>query len=90
MSETVTLELPDTIAGRVRAIAAQTHRPLEQVLIEWLARAAADVPVEDLPDIEVLALRDMQMSDAEQAELSIVVVRSATAVRAVPDSGIGR
>ena len=48
MSETVTLELPDSIAGR--AIAAQTHRPLEEILIEWLARAAADVPVEALPD----------------------------------------
>src|SRR5690242_9507450 len=75
MSEIVTLEVPDNLAARARAVAAQTHRPLEEVLIEWLARVAADVPVEELPDTEVLALRDMQMSDAEQAELSELLAR---------------
>ena len=75
MSETVTLEVPDQLAERARAVAAQTHRPLEEVLLEWLARVAADVPVEDLPDAEVLALRDLQMDAAEQAELSALLAR---------------
>jgi hypothetical protein len=35
MSETVTLELPDTLAKSVRAVAEQTHRRVEDVLIEW-------------------------------------------------------
>jgi hypothetical protein len=70
MSETVTLEVPDQLVERARAIAAQTHRPLEEVLLEWLARVAADVPVEELPDAEVLALRDLQLAEDEQAELS--------------------
>ena len=45
------------------------------MLLEWLARAAADVPVEDLPDAEVLALRDLQLDAADQAELSTLLAR---------------
>jgi hypothetical protein len=70
MSEIVTLEVPDELAERARAVAAQTHRPLEEVLLAWLARVAADVPVEELPDAEVLALRDLQLSTDEQTALS--------------------
>jgi hypothetical protein len=73
MSEIVTLEVPDNLAALARAVAAQTHRPLEDVLIAWLAKVADDVPVEDLPDTDVLALRDMQMSDEEQVELSTLL-----------------
>jgi predicted transcriptional regulator len=75
MSETVTLELPDTLAKSVRAVAEQTHRRVEDVLIEWLDRAAAELPIELLPDDEVLALRDMQMDDAQQAALSELLGR---------------
>jgi hypothetical protein len=73
MSETVTLEVPDQLVERARAIAAQTHRPLEEVLLAWLSRVAADVPVEELPDAEVLALRDLQLSENDQAELSALL-----------------
>jgi hypothetical protein len=70
MTATVTLALPDTVADRARAIAARTDRRIEDVLIEWLGLAAADVPVESLPDDQVLALRDSQMSDEQQEEMS--------------------
>jgi hypothetical protein len=75
MSETVTLEIPDVLAQNARDIAAQTHRRVEDVLVEWLARAATDLPVEQLPDDQVLALRDMDMDDAQQAELSELLAR---------------
>ena len=70
MSETVTLHLPDTVAQSAHAIAVQTSRPVEAVLLEWLDRAAANIPLEALPDNQILALRDLQMSDVDQAELS--------------------
>lgn len=73
MSEIVTLEVPDNLAARARAVAAQTHRPLEDVLIAWLAKVAHDIPIADLSDIEVLPLRDRQMSDVEQGELSTLL-----------------
>lgn len=75
MSETITLEVPDGLARNARAVARQTHRRLEEVLLEWLARAASDLPVEQLSDDQVLALRDMQMDVAGQAELSELLAR---------------
>ena len=75
MSEIVTLELPDVLAQSARSVAAQTHRRIEDVLVEWLDRAATDVPVESLPDDQVLALCGLQLSDTQQAALSELLAR---------------
>ena len=77
MSETVTPEVSDTIVRHARAVATQTQRPLEAVLLEWLDRSAAEVPVELLPDDEVLALRDQMLSQADQSYLSELLFASA-------------
>lgn len=69
MGEVVTLNLPEVVATRARAIASQTHRRIEDVLIEWLDREAIEPPVETLSDAEVLALADMQLTTAQQSEL---------------------
>jgi hypothetical protein len=76
MSEIVTLELPDEVARSAREVAARTHRRLEDVLIEWLDRTSAELPVETLPDDQVLALCDMQMDTARQVELSDLLARN--------------
>ncbi len=70
MSEIVTLELPDMLAQSARTVAAQTHRRVEDVLVEWLDRAATDVPVDALSEEQVIALVNLQMSTPQQAELS--------------------
>ncbi|HSH77818.1 MAG TPA: hypothetical protein VLA19_04710 [Herpetosiphonaceae bacterium] len=70
MSELVTLELPDALARSARTAAERTHRRVEDVLVEWLDRLVADMPVEALPDDQVLALRDARIPDEQQAELS--------------------
>ena len=70
MSETITLDLPELLIESARAVPAQTHRRIEDVLIEWLDRAATDVPIELLSNEQVLALRDLQMEDDQQAQLS--------------------
>lgn len=69
MGEVVTLNLPEVIATRARTIAFQTHRRIEDVLIEWLDREAMEPPVETLSDAEVVALADMQLPTSEQSEL---------------------
>ncbi len=76
MSDTVTLELPDTVARNARALAMRTHRTVEDVLLDWLDRAATELPIEELPDDQVLALRDIQMSDEQQEELSELLARN--------------
>lgn len=70
MSEIVTLELPVVLAQNARSVAAQTQRRIEDVLVEWLDRAATDIPVDALRDDQVLALVELQMSKPQQAELS--------------------
>jgi hypothetical protein len=69
MSESVTIELPDELARQARAVAAQTHRPVEAVLIEWLGYGAGEVPAELLPDVQVLSLAGMRMGEDDQHEL---------------------
>jgi hypothetical protein len=75
MSESVTLELPAEIARRARDLAAATNRRVEDVVIGWIQRVAADPPVEELPDAEVLELARMRMSDDEQSSLSDLLGR---------------
>jgi hypothetical protein len=70
MSEIVTLALPDKLMQSARTVADRTHRRVEDVLLEWLDRAATDVPIDVLPDEQVQALADVQMSEPQQAELS--------------------
>jgi hypothetical protein len=73
MSETVTLTLPDAVAQSARAVAERTHRRMEDVLVDWLDRLAIDLPVDALPDDQLLALRDLRMSDEQQEELSALL-----------------
>jgi hypothetical protein len=76
MSEVVTLRIPDRLARDARAIATSTHRQMEDVLLEWMDRAAANPPVESLPDDQVLALCQLQLNLAQQSELSDLLARN--------------
>ena len=76
MSEYVTLQLPDNVARSVREVAARTHRRVEDVLVDWLDKAVAELPIESLSDEEILALCDMQMNEEQQAELSLLLERN--------------
>lgn len=75
MSEVITLEVPEAVAERARVVAAQTQRPVEDVLLEWLGQTAMDVPVKLLSDAQVLALRDLEMDTEQQETLSILLAR---------------
>jgi hypothetical protein len=75
MSETVTLDLPPDVARRARAVATATNRRVEDVVVEWIGRAAAETQVEVLPDAEVLELARGQMAEADQSALSDLLGR---------------
>lgn len=71
MSELLTLELPDELARRARELAAAaTNRRVEDAAVEWISQAVIEPHVESLPDAELLALCDSELSAAEQAELT--------------------
>lgn len=69
MTETITLELPEPLAFRVRETATRTERRVEDVILDWLERLTVEPPVETLPDSQVLALCDAQMPESQQTEL---------------------
>lgn len=70
MAEIVTLELSESLAKKAKEIAAVTNRKLEDVLVEWIDRAINELPVDSLPDEQVLALCDLQMEPEQQETLS--------------------
>jgi hypothetical protein len=72
----VTLTLPRALVRSAEQVAARTQRPVETVLAEWLDRAAAELPVEALEDADLLALCDLQLSPAEQAELDALLAQN--------------
>lgn len=77
MFETLTLDLPPDVARRARALATATNRRVEDVVVEWLGRAAADAPVEVLPDADVLELAQSRLADDDQAALTDLLGRQA-------------
>ncbi len=76
MSKIVSLELPEHMVRSAQAVAARTHRRVEEVLIDWIDQAAAVLPVDCLSDGEILGLCDMQMADEDQNELSSLLARN--------------
>lgn len=70
MSQLIQLELDEAVIGRAREVAVRTGQPLETVLQEWIGNAAENIPVELLPDEQVIALAEMTLSEPDQAALS--------------------
>jgi hypothetical protein len=70
MAEQVTLTLPDALAQQAHEVATLTQRTLEEVLLEWLTRGSVEPAIAALPDAQVLALCDSELSLQEQTQLS--------------------
>ncbi len=62
-------------ASRSARATTSSYVQVEDVLLEWIDRAATGVPVDLLPDEQVLALRDQQAKQAPQAEAGEVVAQ---------------
>jgi hypothetical protein len=76
MSEAIALELPETLAKKVKEIATLNHRNIEEMLIELIDRAINDVPVDSLPNEQILALCNLQMSAQQQKAFSDLQTRN--------------
>ena len=69
MSELVTLNVPDQIVRVATSIANRKQRAMEEVLLDMLTSRAAEPPVENLSDEEVLALSEMMMPKEQDERL---------------------
>ena len=78
MTECVTLYLEDWIVARAREIAAQTGRETEDILAEWTAQYADNLPVEALSNDEVLMLCRYELPPILQYELRQLLSRHRT------------
>jgi hypothetical protein len=76
MSEQVIIEVSDQVARHAAAVASQTHRRVEDVLAEWLESVVNEMPVDELPDAEVMALTEQQLSAEQQTALSELLARN--------------
>src|SRR5262245_30174966 len=76
MAEKVTIELPEDVAQQVRAVAAHTRRSVDEVLVDWVRCAGAELGLELLAAEELLAICDSQPDPAQQAELSELLERN--------------
>ena len=76
MTETITIELPESLAQKAKEIASFSQRRLEDLLVEWINHAISELPVESLPDEQVLALCDLQMDSQKQQLLNDLLSRN--------------
>jgi len=76
MSEQITIQVSDRVARSAAYMAAQSQRRIEDVLADWLDQAVTELPVDELPDEEVLALTQLQLTSEQQATLSDLLVRN--------------
>src|SRR5262245_57812015 len=75
MSQTLTLEVPEVLALSARTVASRTGRRVEDVLADWLRRGVLGEAIEQLPDEEILALRDLQLTAEQQTALDNLLVQ---------------
>jgi hypothetical protein len=69
MNEQVTIQVSDRVVRQAAHVAAKSRRRVEEVLADWLEWAVAEIPVESLPDEDVLSLIELQLSAEQQATL---------------------
>jgi hypothetical protein len=66
-------------------VAERTQKSVEDVLVEWLTKAAAELPVEVLNDTQVLALCDIEMEPEQQTELSQLLAKNREGTITLPE-----
>ncbi len=72
----MTIAVPEQAVRRATHQASLTHQRVEDVLTRWLDWAATEIPVETLPDNELLAACDSQLEEDQQQELERLLAES--------------
>lgn len=76
MSQQITIQVSDQVVRQAAQVAAQTERSVEEVLASWLEAVITELPVEELPDAELLALTELRFTDEQQATLSDLLAQN--------------
>jgi hypothetical protein len=76
MTQTVTLQVPNKLASTAQAVAKQTKRPVEEILVEWLNNAIEHLPMESFDDQQIIALTQLTIEPSQQTELSDLLAKN--------------
>lgn len=76
MSQQITLEVSEQVVRQATQVAEQTERSVEEVLASWLESAVTELPVDELPDEEILALTELQLTYEQQASLDNLLMQN--------------
>ncbi|MDZ7292495.1 MAG: hypothetical protein ONB44_23350 [candidate division KSB1 bacterium] len=76
MYEQITLQVPDHIVRQAAHLALKSQQRVEEVLARWLEKTASEMPVDELPDEEVLSLTKLQLTSSQEARLSELLTRN--------------
>ncbi len=76
MSQQITISVSDRVAHRAAQVAARGARSVADVLAAWLESAAAQHPVAELSDDEILRLSELRLGDEEQKALGELLERN--------------
>lgn len=76
MTEQITLQVLDRVMRHAAHAASMGKREVKEVPESWLERAVAEMPVEELPDDEVLAATRLQLSTQQETLLSELLTRN--------------
>lgn len=70
MTRQINLEIPDNLMAQVEAIALQCQQSPQDVLVGLIDQATHDLPLDYLPDEQILKLCNAQMPFEQQEQLN--------------------
>jgi hypothetical protein len=76
MNEQVTLQVSGRVVRQAVHAALKSQQRVEEVLSKWLEKTVSEMPVDELPDEEVLALTELQLAPQQEATLSELLTRN--------------
>jgi len=76
LMERITIEVSDSVVRSANHVAAQNQQRIEKVLSDWLDYVVDELPVDMLPDEEVLALTELQLTPEQQKILNVLLIRN--------------
>ena len=76
MTEQVTIEVPERVVRQATRVAERRNGRMEDVLTEWIERAADGTPVEELADEDVLSLGELQLPEEQDAALTALLTKN--------------
>ena len=76
MAERITIQVSDSVERCAAHVAAQSQQRVEKVLSDWLDYTVSELPVDMLPDEDVLALTELQITQEQQATLNALLIKN--------------